>query len=304
MSKNVALYLNAVERTIQYKSVQKQINDSYWETDILPILYPLWDNAKDKLEIFVYNNDNSYLIQRTKYKKNFKTGEFKWVSYEFDPGSSADYSVVELKDSLIEKFIQYKDIIENTYEQAIIREYERTNSITWKKINLVRKFLLQDSDFIFSSDYNIDDQTKSLWSQYRQYIRDLPEIQTIETPLDVFFPITPDEYLKRKELYIEPQVSEMVGDQGINDDYLTSSYHFWKMNSNTLSTYAQRMSFYIASKVATSDYESNTRVMVSEFITKFTANPGVVSERINQSNDSLNLDFIDSLLTKIETGEL
>ena len=30
MSKNVALYLNAVERTIQYKSVQKQINDSYY----------------------------------------------------------------------------------------------------------------------------------------------------------------------------------------------------------------------------------------------------------------------------------
>ena len=51
---NVEILVNTLDRSIQYKSIRKEINDDYWESDIVPILYPLWDSAKDKLEMFVY----------------------------------------------------------------------------------------------------------------------------------------------------------------------------------------------------------------------------------------------------------
>ena len=51
---NVELYLNALDKTIQYKNIRKEINDAYWNSDIIPLLYPLWDDPKDKLETFVY----------------------------------------------------------------------------------------------------------------------------------------------------------------------------------------------------------------------------------------------------------
>ena len=59
-----------------------------------------WDNPKDRLELFVYKEDGSYLIEKNKYTKNFKTGETKWVSYEFDPNGVDEVSVNELVSSL------------------------------------------------------------------------------------------------------------------------------------------------------------------------------------------------------------
>lgn len=306
VSSNVEFYMNTIERVMQYKGVQKQINDDYWESSIAPLLYPFWDNPKDRLELFVYNKDDSFVVTRSKYKRDWKTNTSTWVSYSFDPTAAEPASVSNFKNQLVEKFIEFKDLSDKTYEDFITQEYSRTNSLTWKKIQLVRKFLLQDSDFIFNQDYEISDERKALWKQYRTYIRDIPEIQKgTETPFDVVFPITPDEYLKRKELYIEPLVAEMVGDQGINDDYLTSSYHFWKLSAPNLAMFAQRFSFYIAARAITSDLEPNYRIMVSNFITKFTANPEVQASRINSENSSLATDsFIDDLLNKIELGEL
>ena len=47
-----SLYLNAFDKTIQFEGVMKTIDDDYWTSDIVPILYPLWDSDKDKLELF------------------------------------------------------------------------------------------------------------------------------------------------------------------------------------------------------------------------------------------------------------
>ena len=59
-TKNTDIYLNAIERSIQYQGIRKDITDSYWETDISPLLYPLWDSAKDKLEVFLVRKDGTY----------------------------------------------------------------------------------------------------------------------------------------------------------------------------------------------------------------------------------------------------
>ena len=86
--KNTDIYLNALEWSIQYQGIRKDISDSYWESDVSPLLYPLWDSDKDKLETFLVKNDGTYLIQRNKYKKNFADNTGKWVSYEFDPAGA------------------------------------------------------------------------------------------------------------------------------------------------------------------------------------------------------------------------
>ena len=41
VTKNVDIYLNALDRTILYNGIRKQISDSYWETNITPLLYDI-----------------------------------------------------------------------------------------------------------------------------------------------------------------------------------------------------------------------------------------------------------------------
>ena len=84
----------------------------------VPIITPVWDTPKDRLELFVYKEDKTCLVQRNKYVRNFKTKEGNWVSYEFDPDAIHDFSSVDdLYDSISEKFIQYKEIGEEEYEE-------------------------------------------------------------------------------------------------------------------------------------------------------------------------------------------
>ncbi len=316
-TKNTDIYLNAIERSIQYQGIRKEISDSYWESDISPLLYPLWDSAKDKLEVFVVKKDGTYLIQRNKYKKNFADNTGKWVSYEFDPAGTNDYNVEQLATQIKEKFIEYKDVQENRYELAIQNEYARTNALTWNKIKIVRKFMLQDSDYIFLEDSPVSAADKELWKKYRAYIRDIPIIQNAGTPYDVVFPITPDEYNKRKTLDVDDIITNTLGDQGTDTEYLNSSYHFWKMSENTLSSFAQRMAFYIVARTstvedATGGYTNNPyRVMVSPFHTEI-SNASYIEHSDEQSvvdkwkadDDKVNRDYIDALLDAIEKGEM
>ncbi len=323
VTKNVDIYLNALDRTILYNGIRKQISDSYWDTNITPLLYPLWDSAKDKLEVFMVKKDGAYLVQRNKYKRDFKTDTSSWSSYEFDPAGLPDYDVDDLAKKIKEKFVEFRDVEENRYEKAIETEYARTNALTWKKIAVVRKFMLQDSDYTMMEDSPVSAADKLLWKKYRAYIRDIPTIQNAETPFDVVFPITPDEYNARKSLNIDSLITEVVGDQGINAEYLSSSYHFWKMNSNTLSSFAQRMSFYIAARTSTVESvtaddkggESGMRVMVSPIHTKaavpFDSDGNKVAEdarsmaeKWKADDDKVNRDYITALLDAIEKGEL
>lgn len=79
-----SLYLNAFDKTIQYEGIIKTIDDDYWTSDIVPILYPMWDSDNDKLEVFVQYKDGTSRMNKTKYSRNQKTGVYKWISYQFD----------------------------------------------------------------------------------------------------------------------------------------------------------------------------------------------------------------------------
>ena len=322
--KNTDIYLNALERSIQYQGIRKDISDSYWESDVSPLLYPLWDSDKDKLETFLVKNDGKYLIQRNKYKKNFSDNTGKWVSYEFDPAGASEYNVDQLAANIKEKFVEFRDVQENNYEAAIQAEYARTNAVTWKKLALIRKFMLQDSDYTQLEDSPVSDADKQLWKKYRQYIRDIPTVQQVATPYDIVFPITPDEYNKRKTLDVEEFITNTVGDQGTKSEYLNSSYHFWKVTENTLSGLHQRMTFYMIARTSCIEDVTTTgdagtentpskgmRVMVSPFRTKISKSNAITDqgaqelvEKWKADDEKVNRDYIDTLLDAIENGEL
>tara|TARA_B100001175_G_scaffold21255_1_gene15865 strand:- start:314 stop:1291 length:978 start_codon:yes stop_codon:yes gene_type:complete len=321
-TKNTDIYLNAIERSIQYQGIRKDISDTYWESDISPLLYPLWDSAKDKLEVFLVRKDGTYSIHRNKYKKNFSDNTGKWISYEFDPAGTSEYNVEQLATQIKEKFIEFRDVEENRYELAIQTEYARTNAVTWNKIKLVRKFMLQDSDYVLMEDSPVSDADKLLWKKYRMYIRDIPTLQNAATPFDVIFPITPTEYNKRKTLDVDQIITDNVGDQGVNDEYLSSSYHFWKVTENTLQGLSQRMTFYMMARTSCvedvtgnetlSATNSGMRVMVSPFRTKLSSdgpaenfqNATEMAKQWKADDEKVNRDYIESLLDAIENGEL
>jgi len=297
--------LNPPEKTIQYKNVIKEINDDYWDTVIAPILTPNWDSPKDRLEMFIYREENeSYLIQRSKYKKDLRTGEYKWVSYEFDPFAIQIDDVAKLFETLKEKFFDYKDVSEREYELAIQRRFARETSLSWAKVKLVRKFLLQDSDWTQLPDNGIPDEEKNLWVSYRQYLRDFLALQQAETPYDVIFPITPKEYLSRKTLEIPESITEAIGDQGINSEYLSSDYHFWKLTSNSLSAMQQRISVYIALQTMVETTGKYGRIDLKQIQTVNAYSQAQRQALIDARGEQGAQDYLDELIRRLEAGEI
>ena len=67
-------------------------------------------------------------------------------------------------------------------------------------------------------------------------------------PYDVCFPITPKEYLSRKETRHYITRHRNIGDQGTDTEYLFSEYHFWTLTSNAVSTFARKMALYMSMK--------------------------------------------------------
>ena len=298
------LVLNPFERTIQYKNVKKEINDDYWETNLAPILTPLWDSPKDRLELFVYRENGSHLIQRSKYKRNHKTGEFKWVPYEFDPSALYESDVNELFEDVKEKFFDYKDVSEKQYEEAVQRRFARDSNLSWAKVKLVRNFLLQDSDWTQLPDSPLEDSEKALWAQYRTYLRQFLTLQEPSTPYDVIFPITPKEYLTRQTLDIPAALTEAIGDQGTEADYLTSEYHFWKLSSNSLTAMQQRISTYIALQTMVETTGRYGRIDVKRFETTLGYSDTQRQQVDAARGEEGAQEYLDELIRRIEAGEI
>ncbi len=237
LNSNVILYLNALNKTITYKNITKLISDSFWEKNFIPVLYPMWDSDRDRLEIFSYSADGSVYIAKNKYVKDFKTGEFTWTSYEF-PSQEIDRQLIEdLFEKLKELFNLYQDKENFDLSAELRAQYNNNAFLSWGKINIIKRFLLQDSDWVMLEDVVIDPKEKEMWIKYRQKVR---EIKTDFTdvaisPWDTRFPITPKHYVKY----------ELTG------EYLEEEDHYYILDSFTLSHFTERMVNYITVSVMT-----------------------------------------------------
>ena len=119
------LYLNAFDKTIQVEGVMKTIDDDYWTANIVPILYPLWDSDKDKLELFVKYKNGSSKMNKTKYQRNQKTGAYKWVSYQFDLSPFPD-EIEDVYNRVVEKWTEYRQALRD-----ITKNYTSWVDVVW-----------------------------------------------------------------------------------------------------------------------------------------------------------------------------
>ena len=308
------LTLNAFEKHINYKGISKTINDDYWEREIAPIITPVLDTPNDRLELFVYKEDNTCLVQRNKYVRNFKNNTGNWVSYEFDPDAISDFSTVEeLYNKIREKFVEYKEIGEAEYEKALQQKFRESAGLNWDKLKLIRKFLLDESDWTQVEDAPVTAEEKELYKKYRTYLRELFEQNQVELPYDVCFPITPKEYLHRKTLEISPVTVEALGDQGVDAEYLFSDYHFWKLTSPAVNSFTQKIALYVTLK-SILDADSTVsgvrplRIFRTKALNLIDEDKNIADKARNEiatTYPQIDPDaYINALLTRIENGEI
>ena len=173
------------------------------------------------------------------------------------------------------------------------REFALKNDLNFEKVRLIRNFLLEDSDYIMQSDYTVDADEKALWVTYRQWLRDILTKGAV-TAYDVWFPITPTEYIARKN---QENVPTKWGDMGRSDDYLTNNdFHFWKPTVNTLSNWNQRMAMYMTLKIRTQPPHAFANVYSRQ-----------VRQMFGDPIDDVKTDsetYVNNLIRSIEQGDL
>jgi hypothetical protein len=229
-----SLYLNAFDKTIQYEGVMKTIDDDYWTSDIVPILYPMWDSDNDKLELFVQYKDNTVKMNKSKYQRNQKTGVYKWVSYQFDL-SPFPTEVNDLYTRVIEKWTEYRVGQENDLERALAASFAKSTILNWTKVTLIRNFLLMDSDWTQLGDAPISADDKTKWTTYRQKLRDIPQDQKDNAANGVVFPITPTKHAKLADSFT----------------YLEDVSHFYTIPQSVYSKFSTRIVNYLALAIGT-----------------------------------------------------
>ncbi len=219
----VALYVNALDRTIQKNGVTKAINDDFWTSDIVPILYPVWDSDRDKLESYIRYKSGATVINKNKNIRNQKTGVYSWSSYQLDTNQFTSAELDELWEKLDRKYTDYREVEDYNLEAALTSLYAKDNYINWNKLVMIRKFLLLDSDWTQTADAPITAEEKAQWVTYRQKLRDLtedtPTGQKGVTAVEVRFPITPSKYKQRKSVAgtFTGNVQVLDGNQAEND---------------------------------------------------------------------------------------
>ena len=267
-----SLYLNAFDKTIQFEGVMKTIDDDYWTSDIVPILYPLWDSDKDKLELFVQYKDNTVKMNKTKYQRNQKTGTYKWVSYQFDLAPFTT-EVNDLYNRIVEKWTEYRVGQENDLERALAASFSKSTILNWTKVTLMRNFLLMDSDWTQLGDAPLSAEEKAKWVTYRQKLRDIPADQKSRPANSVIFPVSPPKHA--------------VMEDGL--DYLSDATHFYTIPQSVYSKFSTRIVNYLALAIGTAAIDEMPVTSISRPNTSLDPNTG--------DND------LDNILKMIDEGD-
>ena len=269
-----ALYLNAFDKNIQVDGIIKTIDDDFWTTNIVPILYPLWDSDKDKLEVFTKYKDGTAKMNKTKYQRNQKTGEYKWVSYQFDLSPFMPDDVNDLYDKLLAKFVEYRQGQENDLDRLLEASFAKSTILNWSKVVLIRNFLLSDSDWTQLGDAQLTTQQKADWVTYRQKLRDIPQDQAEASAATVVFPVTPKKHAEMND----------------GKDYLSDTVnHFYLLNQTVYSKFSDRIVNYLTLAIGTTSIDNMgvTRLVYP-----------------NVKNQATTGDYtLDNILKMIEDGE-
>ena len=268
-SHDVALYVNAINKTMAKNGVTKTISDAFWTSDIVPILYPLWDSDRDKLESFIRYNDGISLMNKNKYQRNQKTGVYKWVSYEMDLEAFEKSDVDDLYTKLSDKFVEYRGLDDTDLETQLAAQFAKEEYTNWTKIRLIRNFLLMDSDWTQVGDAPLTADQKTQWTAYRTKLRNIPSEQSSIPASEVKFPITPTKY------------ADMLAENASLGEYLATDSQFYFLGQSVFRKFSKRLTTYLAMAITTEAID------------------GLPQNRVYSETDTL-----DAILTAIDNGGL
>ena len=268
-SHDVALYVNAINKTMARNGVTKTISDAFWTSDIVPILYPLWDSDRDKLESFIRYNDGISLMNKNKYQRNQKTGAYKWISYEMDLAGFEKSDVDDLYTKLSDKFVEYRGLDDTDLETQLAAQFAKEEYTNWTKIRLIRNFLLMDSDWTQVGDAPLTADQKTQWTAYRTKLRNIPSEQSSIPASEVKFPVTPTKY------------ADMLAENASLGEYLATNSQFYFLGQSVFRKFSKRLTTYLAMAITTEAID------------------GLPQNRVYSETDTL-----DAILTAIDNGGL
>lgn len=285
------LQVNAITKVIQYQGIEKTIPDSYWTSDIVPAIYPTWDADKDKLVLFAWYDNNSYMCQRRKYVMNFKTNTFEWKDYEMD--QSDDGSGQTLYNKFKDTFFLVDSLATVEYQNEFSKIYAATAATSWLTVRLSRNFLLDETDWVFVEDSGVSADDKELYKTYRKKLRDLPADANTTDAAAVKFPINPQYF---KDIYLKKNASATyLGDDG----------QFVKLSEHYGTTFREKMTAYLIVRSMTDGVYNKTFMSAlktagmvydpNESVVKYGETlAGYTTEEVNKTKD-----YLTDLINKI-----
>ena len=284
------LQVNAITKEISYQNITKIVPDTYWTSDIVPVIYPNWDSDKDKLVLFAWYSNDTYMCQRRKYTMNFKTNAFEWRDYEMEQVD--DGSGLALYNKFKETFFLTDSLSTQEYQNEFAKIYAETSQTSWLTVRLARNFLLDETDHVFLEDSPYTTAEKDMYKEYRKKLRDLPQSGTTD-PADMKFPITP-------KYFTEIYLNKVPG-----ATYLGDAGQFVKLTAAYGTTFREKITSYLIVRSIT-DGLYNT-----SFLDAFKA-AGLVYEPINPVNVNEETftaaeaektkDYLNKLIRDIDAG--
>ena len=289
---NLILQLNAIQRQVNYRGMTRDLTDTYWNDQIGPRLYPMWDSDKDKLVLFTYYDNGAFHVQRRKFVKNFSTNDYEWKDYEMEVYDSKEAQ--EIYEALKEAFYLIDSVEKETYQQELTNAYLEGKKVTWYGIRLARNFLLDDTDWVFGGDSPISNEEKELWRTYRQALRDIPQNSSYVEAHDVKFPISPEDWKK----FYRPANEQ--------EEYLATDAQYLKLSAYFLSNFKERIIQSLIMKqqmMNPLNYKNYREAMAALPVYQGANENAQVIQQIKEGQDLNSGDVVDYLLTTLDSEE-
>jgi hypothetical protein len=157
-------------------------------------LPPYWHTEKDQMVRFIVfeeNGQKSYYCERQKEVFNYTHRDYEKKLYQFNPETPEEGKALYL--FFVEKYTKIKiDRANNIYNEIL----DGVKDLSYIKYSLLnsRDIMLKSSDYLMLPDYPIDEETKQMWAEYRQKLRDLTEQEAWITNdlMNIVMPVGPD----------------------------------------------------------------------------------------------------------------
>tara|TARA_B100001093_G_C26677205_1_gene948799 strand:+ start:42 stop:929 length:888 start_codon:yes stop_codon:yes gene_type:complete len=285
------LQVDAIQKTVTFRGVTKNITETYWTSDIVSVIYPLWDSDKDKLVLFAWYANDTYMAQKRKYTKNFKTDTFYWNDYEMEDVGGTEAKKVF--DKFKEAFFLADSLEDTDYQAEFAKIHAKTAATSWLSVRLSRNFLLSETDWVFVEDSGVSADDKELYKKYRKKLRDIPSDTATTDPVGVKFPINPSYY------------KNVILQKDANAVYLDTADQFITLASTYFNTFKEKITSYlIVSELTEGLYNKSFLDELSKagvVYSKDDPNQGDIADQTYTAEEiATTKSYIEDLLKKIE----